>query len=131
MKDCCDCEIIAWVALFGCSLLRDPVRDMISKAAEASFGSTDKRVIEVEFLMVKGYAYRAIETHVFVHELGIKPVHTSVNSLQSHGIAESCVNTSKKRDYAGWMAYGKQGRRDGLAAPRIRAEHICTFKQEQ
>lgn len=49
-----------------------------------------------------GGAFRAIETHTLAHELGIKPVHTPVNSPQSNGMAKSFVNPSK-RDYVGCM----------------------------
>lgn len=71
---------------------------MMIEAVETRFGSTDERAIILEFLSDKGGAFRAIETHASARELGIKPVHTPVNSPQSNGMAESFVNTFK-RDY--------------------------------
>jgi transposase InsO family protein len=102
MKDCCDREIIAWRAWIGRGLPGEPVRDMMIEAVEARFGSTDERAITLEFLSDNGGAFRAIETHALARELGIKPVHTPVNSPQSNGMAESFVNTFK-RDYVGCM----------------------------
>jgi transposase InsO family protein len=102
MKDCCDREIIAWRAWIGRGLPGEPVRDMMIEAVEARFGSTDERAITLEFLSDNGGAFRAIETDALAHELGIKPVHTPVNSPQSNGMAESFVNTFK-RDYVGGM----------------------------
>lgn len=75
---------------------------MMIEAVEARFGSTDERAITVEFLSDNGGAFRAIETHELVHELGVMQVHTPVNSPQSNGMAESFVNTFK-RDYVGCM----------------------------
>jgi putative transposase len=102
MKDCCDCEIIAWRAWIGRGLPGEPVRDMMIEAVEARFGSTDQRAIALEFLSDNGGAFRVIETHALARELGIKPIHTPVNSPQSNGMAESFVNTFK-RDYVGAM----------------------------
>lgn len=102
MKDCCDREIIAWRAWIGRGLPGEPVRDMMIEAVETRFGSTDERAVTLEFLSDNGGAFRAIETHALAHELGIKPVHTPVNSPQSNGMAESFVNTFK-RDYVGSM----------------------------
>lgn len=102
MKDCCDREIIAWRAWIGRGLPGEPVRDMMVEAVEARFGAADERVVTVEFLSDNGGAFRANETHALAHELGIKPVHTPVNSPQSNGKAESFVNRFK-RDYVGCM----------------------------
>lgn len=102
MKDCCDREIIAWRAWLGRGLPGEPVRDMMIEAVEARFGTADERAITLEFLSDNGGAFRAHETHALAHALGIKPVHTPVNSPQSNGMAESFVNTFK-RDYVSTM----------------------------
>ncbi|WP_237170324.1 IS3 family transposase [Pandoraea thiooxydans] len=102
MKDCCDREIISWRAWTGRGLPGEPVRDMMIEAVEARFGTADERVVMVEFLSDNGGAFRANETHALARALGIKPVHTPVNSPQSNGMAESFVNTFK-RDYVGSM----------------------------
>lgn len=69
---------------------------------EARFGTVDERAITLEFLSDNGGAFRAHETHALAHALGIKPVHTPVNSPQSNSMAETFVNTFK-RDYVGTM----------------------------
>lgn len=74
----------------------------MSDVVETPFGSTDERAITVEFLSNNGGAFWAIETHTLVHELGIKPMYTPLNSPQSNGMAEVFVNTFK-RDYVGGM----------------------------
>jgi transposase InsO family protein len=75
-------------------------------AVEARFGSTGERAIIVEFLGDNGGAFRTIETHALAHELGIKPVHGPVNSLESNGMAASFVNTFK-RDHVACMDRGR------------------------
>jgi putative transposase len=102
MKDCCDREIIAWRAWIGRGLPGEPLRDMMIEAVEARFGSTDQRAITLEFLSDNCGAFRAIETHALARELGIKPIHTLLNSPQSNGMAESFVNTFEC-DYVGGM----------------------------
>lgn len=42
------------------------------------------------------------KTHALARELGIKPMHTPVNSPQSNGMAEGFVNTFQ-RDYVSCM----------------------------
>ena len=93
MKDCCDREIIAWSAGIGRGLPGEPVRHMMIEEVETRFGSTDEWAVSLEFLSDNGDAFQAIETHALAHPLGIKPVHTPVNSPQSNGMAESFVNT--------------------------------------
>lgn len=71
---------------------------------EARFASTDERAITAEFLSDNGGAFRATETHALAHELGIKSVHTLVNSPQSNDMAESFVNTLDAITSAAWTA---------------------------
>jgi transposase InsO family protein len=102
VKDCCDREVIAWRAWLGRGLLGEAMRDMMVEAVEARFGAGDDRAVTLEFLSDNGGAFRARETHALAHALGIRAVHTPVNSPQSNGMAESFVNTLK-RDYVSTM----------------------------
>ncbi len=54
----------------------------------------------LEWLTDNGSAYTARETRDFATTLDLVPCFTPVQSPQSNGIAESCVQTFK-RDYVG------------------------------
>jgi putative transposase len=102
VKDYCDREIIAWRACIRYGLPSEPIRDMIIETVEANFGSMEQRAITPELLSDNGGALRGIETHALARELGITPIHPSVNSPQPNGMTERFVN-SFKRGYVGAM----------------------------
>src|SRR5213593_2471690 len=50
LKDCCEREVIAWRAWIGRGLPRQASARHDDRGRKARFGSTDERVITVEFL---------------------------------------------------------------------------------
>lgn len=96
--DCCDREVMSWVAVVNAGIDGDLVRDMMLEAVEYRFDSTEAPT-PIEWLSDNGSPYIAGETRSFAKELGLVPLTTPIESPQSNGMAEAFVNTLK-RDYA-------------------------------
>ncbi len=98
--DCCDREVMSWVA--GTTGYRsDDVQNVMLEAVEKRLG-LDAASAPIEWLSDNGSAYTAEATRVFARLLGLEPVTTPVCSPQSNGMAESLVKTIK-RDYVAHM----------------------------
>jgi transposase InsO family protein len=94
--DCCDREVLAWVAAPR-DLTGEDIRLLMSRAVEQRFpnGSTETAV---QWLSDNGSIYTALETLIHAEKLGLVPVTTPARSPQSNGMSEAFVNTLK-RDY--------------------------------
>lgn len=98
--DCCDREVMSWVA--GTTGYRsDDVQNVMLEAVEKRLG-LDTSSVPIEWLSDNGSAYTAEATRTFARMLGLEPVTTPVRSPQSNGMAESLVKTIK-RDYVAHM----------------------------
>lgn len=98
--DCCDREVMSWVA--GTAGYRsDDVQNVMLEAIEKRQG-LDKPSVPIEWLSDNGSACTAAATRLFARQLGLEPVTTPVRSPQSNGMAESLVKTIK-RDYVSQM----------------------------
>lgn len=98
--DCCDREVMSWVASLA-GYRSDDVRNVMLEAVEQRFGLA-KTLEPREWLSDNGSAYTAEATRKFARELGLVPVTTPVCSPQGNGMAESLVKTIK-RDYVAHM----------------------------
>lgn len=94
--DCCDREVIGWVAADH-HLDGTDVRDLMALSVEARFGAT-KTPRRVEWLSDNGPPYTAEETRCFGRECGLAIRNTPAYSPESNGMAEAFVKTFK-RDY--------------------------------
>lgn len=95
--DCCDREVMSWVASTG-GISGEMIRDLMAEAVEQRFG-TDKAPHKIEWLSDNGSIYRAAKTREFAKSIGLEPCTTPAYSPESNGMAESFVK-SFKRDYA-------------------------------
>ena len=95
--DCCDREIISWVASSS-YLDGADVRDLMAEAIEARFDDV-KTAHPVEWLTDNGPPYTAKETRTFGKNCGLLVRNTPAYSPESNGMAEAFVKTLK-RDYA-------------------------------
>lgn len=111
-QDCCDREIISWVAATK-SIDARLIGDLMMQAVEQRFGSNGKPSKTIEWLTDSGYA--AAETRSFAKQLGLKPVATPVTSPQSNGMAESFIK-ALKRDYA--KLANRPDSKTGMAQPK-------------
>jgi putative transposase len=95
--DCCDREVMSWVAVANAGIDGDLVRDMMLEAVEYRFGMLEAPA-PIQWLSDNGSPYIAGDTREFARELGLVPLTTPIESPQSNGMAEAFVNTLK-RDY--------------------------------
>lgn len=95
--DCCDREVMSWVAVVNAGIDGDLVRDMMLEAVEYRFGTTEAPA-PIQWLSDNGSPYIAGDTRAFARELGLVPLTTPIESPQSNGMAEAFVNTLR-RDY--------------------------------
>lgn len=96
--DCCDREILAWVARPH-SLLGEDVRDLMAQSIEHRFGEGSTRApAPLQWLSDNGPQYTAHETRDFGHACGLAVCTTPAYSPESNGMAEAMVKTFK-RDY--------------------------------
>jgi transposase InsO family protein len=95
--DCCDREVMSWVAVANAGIDGDLVRDMMLEAVEYRFGMLEAPA-PIQWLSDNGSPYIAGDTREFARELGLVPLTTPIESPQSNGMAEAFVNTFK-RDY--------------------------------
>src|SRR5690349_6050137 len=96
--DCCDREVISWIATTG-AIDRNDIRDLMVESVERRFGLVDKLPVPIEWLSDNGSPYTATETRALARLIGLVPRTTPIESLQSNGMAEAFVKTIK-RDYA-------------------------------
>lgn len=94
--DCCDREVIAWVA-GDRHLDGGDIRDLMAQAVEARFQATHT-AHPVEWLSDNGPPYTAHETRSFGALSGLLVRNTPSYSPESNGMAEAFVKTIK-RDY--------------------------------
>lgn len=95
--DCCDREILSFVAKTGKGLSGWMVREAMILAIENRFEDYVHHP-KVQFLSDNGSAYRAAKTENLMLKLNLQPCRTAVCSPESNGMAESLVRTLK-RDY--------------------------------
>ncbi len=95
--DCCDREIMSYVATTG-GVSGDMVRDLMAEAIEARFGMINRLPHRIQWLSDNGPAYTARETKSFGQMMGLEVCTTPFYSPESNGMAESFVKTFK-RDY--------------------------------
>lgn len=96
--DCCDREILAWVATTG-GITGSHIQDLLVGSLEHRFGNINHLPTAIEWLSDNGPPYIAAQTRRFASELGFIVRTTPVRSPQSNGMAEAFVKTFK-RDYA-------------------------------
>lgn len=95
--DCCDREIISYVATTG-GIDGDMIRDLMLEAVAVRFGDVQRLPHPVEWLSDNGPAYTATETRLFGEAIGLQVRTTPFYSPESNGMAEAFVKTFK-RDY--------------------------------
>ena len=96
--DCCDREVISWIATTG-AIDSGDVRDLMIDSMERRCGPVARLACAIEWLSDNGSPYVARETRALAREIGLVPLTTPVESPQSNGMAEAFVKTFK-RDYA-------------------------------
>lgn len=96
--DCCDREVIGWVANVG-SMRAESICDLLVESCEARFGKTLRVPGLLEWLTDNGPQYTSRETVAVAVKLGLSVRTTPAHSPESNGMAESFVKTFK-RDYA-------------------------------
>lgn len=95
--DCCDREVISYVATTG-GISGDMVRDLMIDALENRFGRVDNSQGPIEWLSDNGASYTARDTRKMAKDLGLSVCTTPYRSPESNGMAEAFVKTFK-RDY--------------------------------
>jgi len=116
--DCCDREVIGWVAKTT-HLIGQDIRDLMAQSLENRFGAGTTRVPHsIEWLSDNGPPYTAHETRDFGRVSGLLVCTTPSYSPESNGMAEAFVKTFKRdyvylaelhsadtvlRDIAGWF----------------------------
>jgi putative transposase len=94
--DCCDREIIAYVAK-SFPILSEDIQSLMIECVEKRFKNT-KTDRQVEFLSDRGSIYRAYQVQLLAQYLGLKSCFTAAYSPESNGMSEAFVKTIK-RDY--------------------------------
>lgn len=95
--DCCDREIMSYVATTG-GITSELVQDLMIDAVENRFGSIENLSGPIEWLSDNGSPYTAIDTRITAQALGLVACTTHYRSPESNGMAEAFVKTFK-RDY--------------------------------
>lgn len=95
--DCCDREVISYVATTG-GISGDMVKDLMIETIESRFGSVDNVLGPIEWLSDNGSPYTATDTRHMARDLGLTACTTPYRSPESNGMAEAFVKTFK-RDY--------------------------------
>lgn len=96
--DCCDREVISFVAKKGRGLPSWMAQEQVLLAVNRRFGSVNQVPTHLQLLTDNGSAYTSQKTKQLLKALGIEDCKTAVSSPQSNGMAESFVKTLK-RDY--------------------------------
>lgn len=94
--DCCDREVIGWVAT-NKDLTGADIRDLMAESIEARFNDT-KVPHPIEWLSDNGPQFTAHETRRFGADCGLLVRNTPAYSPESNGMAEAFVK-SFKRDF--------------------------------
>lgn len=94
--DCCDREVISWVAKTT-HIDGQDIRDLMAQSVEARFGATETPH-KVQWLSDNGPPFTADETRAFGSSCGFEVCNTPAYSPESNGMAEALVKTFK-RDY--------------------------------
>jgi transposase InsO family protein len=94
--DCCDREVISWVAA-NKDLAASDVRDLMAESIESRFNSTSTPH-PIEWLSDNGPQFTANETRRFGIDCGLLVRNTPAYSPESNGMAEAFVK-SFKRDF--------------------------------
>jgi len=95
--DCCDREVLSYVATTG-GISGNMVEDLMIDAVENRFGSVDNVPGTIEWLSDNGSPYTATDTRKIAQVLGFDVCTTPYRSPESNGMAEAFVKTFK-RDY--------------------------------
>lgn len=96
--DCCDREVVSWVAKSH-HLIGEDIRDLMAQGLEERFGAGTLRAPRpLEWLSDNGPPYTATETRAFGRLAGLLVCNTPAYSPESNGMAEAFVKTFK-RDY--------------------------------
>lgn len=98
IMDCCDREIISFVAKKGKGLPAWMAQQQVLLAVNRRFGNVQRVPSLLQLLTDNGAGYVAKNTRQLLAKLGIHDCKTPVCSPQSNGMAESMVKTFK-RDY--------------------------------
>lgn len=96
--DCCDREVISFVAKKGRGLPAWMAQEQVLLAVNRRFGAVSQVPTSLQLLTDNGSAYTSRKTKQLLNALGIEDCKTAVGSPQSNGMAESFVKTLK-RDY--------------------------------
>ena len=96
--DCCDREVISFVAKKGRGLAAWMAQEQVLLAVNRRFGSVNHVPTPLQFLTDNGSAYTSQKTRHLLKALGIEDCKTAVGIPQSNDMAESFVKTLK-RDY--------------------------------
>lgn len=95
--DCCDREAFAYVARTE-PLCADDIEELMIKAVESRFGSSQRCPREIQWLSDRGPIYRAKSVRDLSQDLNLRCCYTRAYSPESNGMAEAFVKTIK-RDY--------------------------------
>jgi transposase InsO family protein len=95
--DCCDREVISWVATTA-GINGAMIRDLMAESVEERFGKVESVPHKLEWLSDNGSIYTAHKTRQFAEALGLVACTTPAYSPESNGLAEAFVKTFK-RDY--------------------------------
>ncbi len=96
--DCCDREVISWIAITG-GIDSSDIRDLMVESVERRFGMVDQLPKPIQWLSDNGSPDTAADTRALARVIGLVPLTTPIESPQSNGMAEAFVKTFK-RDYA-------------------------------
>lgn len=99
--DCCDREIIGYIATSIGGIDSDMICDLIANCFIYRFGNCDKLPAPIQWLTDNGPCYTARKTVNFARNLGFEVCTTRPYSPESNGMAEAFVKTFK-RDYV-WV----------------------------
>lgn len=92
--DCCDREVISWVAADK-HLIGADIRDLMAQSIEARFEAT-QTPHPIEWLSDNGPQFTAYETRLFGAQSGLVVRNTPSYSPESNGMAEAFVKTFKR-----------------------------------
>ncbi len=104
VMDCCDREVISFVAKKGRGLPAWMAQEQVILAVNRRFGDVNRVPNSLQLLTDNGSAYTACQTKRLLKVLGIEDCKTAICSPQSNGMAESMVKTFK-RDYLPYMGF--------------------------
>jgi putative transposase len=92
--DCCDREIMSYVATTG-GIEGDMIQDLMLEAVAVRFGDVHRLPHPVEWLSDNGSAYVAADTRLFGEAIDSQVCTTPYYSPESNGMAEAFVTASR------------------------------------